>query len=487
MRFSNVVSISLIVLFLSPLLILTKLFDLNFRLDYVEVLWALKNSFIQASLSALVVVFFGFWAALGILLLSDQKWRWLRLGLEVSLLAPGLLPPLFVLLALLNFIDPFPFGILGVVIVHLWIYLGIVSVNLAQQIESQTGHFLRVGKSLGAGYLRLLSQILLPLLRRDLFWAYVFVFVSCFCSFSIPLAVGGGKGTTLEVLIYEKAKLSLDWGGALALAFIQIGILFFLSWLSLKAVSIRSKDRENLSFVGSRFGLSLIISSVFIFIYGYVDGVIDGFAARNQLQEIWAGLPEKTLVSFGQSFLVGVLTYSLLIGLASLPPRKWLRKFFAGYVVPSTALTAVAFLILPGEGILITMIKISLAILLISFSSIYRLGWDSEMLRVQRMGELAEQMGAGWIDKTRFVTWPLLHGRAVFLASISVIWAAGDFAVSRIIANQDINLAMSTESLMNGYRLGMASWLSLLVAAVALISAAIFSGMMYVFGHKFKS
>jgi thiamine transport system permease protein len=56
---------------------------------------------------------------------------------------------------------------------------------------------------------------------------------------------------------------------------------------------------------------------------------------------------------------------------------------------------------------------------------------------------------------------PQIAARAALIAGIASVWACGDFAVSRILADQDISLAMMTETLMSSYRLGLASVLSL--------------------------
>ncbi len=68
--------------------------------------------------------------------------------------------------------------------------------------------------------------------------AFVLIFLLCMNSFAIILVLGGGiRYTTIEVLIYQLARIELDFSGAASLAFLQGG-------LSLIGMAIMLKDRD---------------------------------------------------------------------------------------------------------------------------------------------------------------------------------------------------------------------------------------------------
>ena len=54
---------------------------------------------------------------------------------------------------------------------------------------------------------------------------HVLIFILCMNSFAIILVLGGGiRYTTIEVLIYQLARIELDFSGAASLAFLQGGL-----------------------------------------------------------------------------------------------------------------------------------------------------------------------------------------------------------------------------------------------------------------------
>ena len=68
-----------------------------------------------------------------------------------------------------------------------------------------------------------------PVLRAELPGLAGLVFLLCFKSFAIVLALGGGPGrSTLEVAIFEALKVDLDFGRAAWLALIQLAICLAL-------------------------------------------------------------------------------------------------------------------------------------------------------------------------------------------------------------------------------------------------------------------
>ena len=115
---------------------------------------------------------------------------------------------------------------------------------------------------------------------------------------------------------------------------------------------------------------------------------------------------------------------------------------------------------------------------------LYRLGWESEVQRLAGQIATAEIMGAPQWTTCKLVVWPQVQQRAVLLAGLAAAWACGDFALSRILAYNDMTLSLMTETLMSTYRLGLASFLSLAVLLCALFCFFTFWGFGYVYRRK---
>jgi thiamine transport system permease protein len=79
--------------------------------------------------------------------------------------------------------------------------------------------------TLGAGPLRRLRSVTLPLLAPALSSAAAVVFLFCFTSFGIVLILGGPRYATLETEIYNQAARAFDLRTAAALALLQLAAL----------------------------------------------------------------------------------------------------------------------------------------------------------------------------------------------------------------------------------------------------------------------
>ena len=474
MSLRQALRIALVLFLLFPFIFLLTQFSVHGMPEWGELAWAFKNSFLQAFFSAVFSILLGLWAGLGILSFSAQgRRKHYRYILEVLCLLPNFLPPLFVLLATLNVIDPFPMGIIGIVIVHTLINFGLAAVLLANLIENKVGGVVELCYVEGVSRTRFLFQGLLPMLKKDLWHLGLFIFVVCFGSFSVPLIVGGGRGTTVEVLIYEKIRLSSDWSHAVVLALLQSAFIFALSMYSGKGKALNKGRIANLNLIRMRSGVVLITAVTLMYVVGYGEGIIAGLGMISTFYELQSAL----LWSFAGSIAIGLATgglcYMGLLLIAYCWPKLWFEKFLGGYVAPSTSLACFAYLILgPNEGIN-PYIKIPLALTLLSLNNLFRMGWDGELHALQSQWTVAYSMGASHRQIFKEILFPQLSTRAGVLAGIASVWACGDFAVSRILAHRDLSLAMMTETLMSSYRLNQASVLSLLIAVSGLICFAI--------------
>lgn len=480
----NLIRSALLFYLLFPFLFLIWQFNITSWPDWSEFLWAFKNSFSQAFLSALFSLVLGSWVALGLLCFSGGGRRKYRMSLEVLCLLPNFFPPLFTLLSILNIIDPYPMGIWGITIAHTVINFGLVAVMLAGIIENKLGRLSELAYIEGASRRQFLRQVFLPVLKPDLLLLFLFVFAVCFGSFAIPLIVGGGKGTTLEVLIYEKIRLSSNWSEAVVLAVLQSAFIFAVSFFARRGQAVSSERVANMRLLQTFSGVVILLLIMGFGLLGYAQGVVEGVRQISAFYELQSPLIWNFFGSLTIGMFVGLLSYGSLLLIAYCWPKTWFEKFLAGYVAPSTALCCFAFLILGTNESFWPFIKIPLAFNLLCLASLYRMGWDGVLRSFEGQITMARTLGAEAPQIFKEVLLPQISKRAAFFAGVAAVWACGDYSVSRILAHRDVTLAMMTETLMSSYRLGLATVLSLSLVVCGLICFLSMMGVGRVFSRK---
>jgi thiamine transport system permease protein len=480
----NLIRSALLLYLVFPFLFLLFFFRLDHWPEWKEFLWAFKNSFLQAFFSAVFSLALGFWVAMGLVSFADGYRRHYRMILEVLCLLPNFLPALFTLLSLLNLMDPFPTGLIGITIAHTVINFGLVAVMIANLVENKIGSLAELAYIEGASRWEFLRRAFWPLMKHDLFLLGLFVFAVCFGSFAVPLIVGGGTGTTLEVLIYEKIRLSNNWSEAVILAIFQSAFIFAVSMMARKGGSRSSEKIANLKIIRMFSGIVvLVLISLFGFA-GYFQGVMEGVRQIGAFYEIQSALIWNFFGSILMGTLVGLLAFGSLLVIAYCWPKPWFEKFLSGYMAPSTALCCFAFLILGTNESFWPFIKIPLAFNLLCIGSLYRMGWDGVLRGLESQIEIAKSLGADAALIFKRVLLPQIAPRAALLAGVAAVWACGDYAVSRILAHRDVTLAMTTETLMSSYRLGMATMLSLSLILCGVICFFMMIGVGRVVGRK---
>jgi len=115
------------------------------------------------------------------------------------------------------------YGLPGIVIAHVYLNMPFATRVFYLQFEAipQTGW--RVARQLKLRPWRRFRLLEWPALRAVLPQTLGFVFVLCFNSFAVVLALGGGPGaTTLEVAVYQALKYDFDIPEAVVLAWTQL-------------------------------------------------------------------------------------------------------------------------------------------------------------------------------------------------------------------------------------------------------------------------
>ena len=454
-------------------------------LDVPELWWALKNSFWQAGLSAVGSLLMGLWLALGFYRLQPSLSFKLRKLLEVLLILPSLLPPLFVLLVTLNFVDPFPTGLIGVVLVHILMNVGLVALLRKNLIESKMKPLIEAAYVEGASRWLLVRSVA-GMVKRDLVSVLIFVFVLCFASFSVPLIAGGGKATTLEILIYEKIRISGDWGQALGLSFVQLLLILMLTLLPFRSQKKLFGRGDEIPLLRSRSGALLLalycLAPAFYFLVQSLLGWQQVFSIPGLWEQALSVIPFSLF--FG--LCVGFLIAGLLLLSAWGAPFPGLNRLISGVVSPSTALLGFSLLFFFPNDEPYSQIKWILGFSYLIFATLYRWGWDQEVSGLQDQIQVAETMGASRRLIFTDVIAPQVLKPLGQAAGIASVWAMGDFALGKILMGQASSLSLLIESLMSSYRLQAALALMGLLILLGIFCFFFFWGIAYVCRRAFE-
>lgn len=462
-----------------PYVFLFSKFSLLQAVDLPEFWWALKNSVVQAVWSSVGSVLFGLWLTLGFFQLQRYLSPFSRKTVEILLILPSLLPPLFILLLTMNFVDPFPVGLVGVVLIHVLMNAGLVSLLLKNLIETKMRPLIEAAYVEGASKWRLL-RALAGMAKRDLASIFLFVFVLCFSSFSIPLVAGGGKATTLEILIYEKIRVSGDWGQGLSLAFIQLAIILCLAYLPFQSRRKLFGRSHELPLLKSRSGaLAMVFYAVAPLIYFGVQNVL-GWPQVFRIPGLWEQAISVLPFSLFFGLAVGFVTAFLLLLSAWGAPFPLLNRWIAGVVSPSTALLGFSLLFFISNDEPWSQIKWVLGFSYLIFSTLYRWGWDQELSGLSDQISVAETMGASRALIFVDILLPQLMRPLGQAAGIGSFWAIGDFALGKILMGRSASLSLLIESLLSSYRLQSALALMGLLILLGALSFFFFWGLAYV-------
>ncbi len=452
-------------------------------LDASEVIWALKNTFLQAIGSSLLSVALGFLGALALLSLSEKSWP--RNILEIIFLLPNFLPSLFVLTFALSVVDPFPMGTLGIVLVHTMINVGLVSVLWARRLQQQVGGQSQLAYIEGSSRWQFLKAMAGPFFISAREWA-LFTFIICFASFTVPLVVGGGRGTTLEVLIYEKLRVSGDIGAAFSLSILQGLFVLLFGVIFLKvggSPSIQTTPGKMVWVLPSRILLGI---ATVIALGGSVYFVGQLLLGWRQVFAIY-GLSNLALSLVGNTFLLGfsvsIFAMMILAAQASIFLNQSIHGRISKVISISPALVALAFSLAAGKFQNLALVY---ALTCLFYPSAVRLGMRDSFESLRAQQKMSWLLGASPLQTLLRITLPQISSQLVFVSSVVGLWAMGDFAVSKIILAKTETLGVLAESLMSSYRIDASFAICGLILILGLVLFVVLKGIAHVYNQKFS-
>jgi len=286
-------------------------------------------------------------------------------------------------------------------------------------------------------------------------------------------------------LIYEKLRLDQGYSQALSLALVQMLFLLFVSTFISSPSRGSSIKNVNYQLLKGSLGLLVPFASSLIVLFGLVFPLFKGLGG---IFKVYSAL-ELLNLSLGSLLLgfgVGAVCFVLLSYSCYLYREKWLHHFLRGYVSPSSAITAFAFLLIFPNSPPWIYAKIIIAISLVTLTVVYRLFVDDELINLMGQSQVAESMGSSRRQTFMWVIYPQMKKNISYAAGVAGFWAVGDFALSSLLAHNDFSLGLSLRTLLSSYRIETAGALAWLVLLCGLIVLLVFWSLGNVRSQKFK-
>ena len=406
------------------------------------------NSFIQAFVSTVSAGFLAIPLARGLLSFPKNK-RWF---FEIFCLLPSFLPTLLIIFLLLEWIDPFPMGFVGIVIAQTLVYSGFLAHQWSQLFENHAQRYSEHFSIFSGRFIPFL-RLLVWNLKKPILQILTMVFLACWTSLAIPLVLGGGRYPTIEVFLLEKSRVGDSLLVSSLAGVLQFLILFFISrklgqseydfsgWSEPQRTSLKNDGTVNLLILPSK------LSRMWVYIYGAVP-VLATWSPLGSLWETWFQLSLRnhdvvslalhtTLFSLGVSIFVFIfLIFSVF---------SFLSTSFQDYIVSLSHVSIglwglVLSILLRGESWSTVVVFYILGLSLVMLPSLLRSGLAFRFRQLEAQVRLAKIYSSSEIYILRKILWPELRSQIFLLSGLSALWASGEFILAKFLFRQDVSL-----------------------------------------------
>ncbi len=250
------------------------------------------------------------------------------------------------------------YGIQGILLAHIFFNLPLAVRLLLQTLEQIPAEQRQLAAQLNMQGFHLFRWLEWPWLKRQLLPVAALIFMLCFASFAIVLALGGGpRATTLELAIFQALSYDFDPAKAAILALIQLTFCLLLVVFSLRLNTTltgnspllshwrspdprwRAKITDSLAII---LILVLLIPPVLAVI---INGLNPNLLSSLQQSSLWLATWNSVSIALRAGVLSVVLTMMLL----------WSSREFRlrGKVLPAQLLDTSGMLILAMPGIVL--------------------------------------------------------------------------------------------------------------------------------------
>ena len=349
------------------------------------------------------------------------------------------------------------YGLSGILIAHIFLNMPLAIRIIYLQLQTIPDNSWKLARQLKLNKKQCFCLIEWPVLKSSTILLVCFIFVLCFNSFAVVLALGGGpQSTTLEVAIFQALKYDFNIPEALTLAWTQLlvagGLYWFisraggLSWQNIE--SGQSQCRPNQSRMSMRWAVVIYALCWCILLLPFLSllpGLFDSELSSKDIRAIGHSALISVALAVIAALMAMAIAYTLLYpirqaALSAQTKRMWLYESMATHalVAPAMVLSVGLFVyLLPRIDLdkwgIIFVILLNTA-LVIPFA-VQKL--KPRLLQFdQQYDQLARSLKLTRRARWR-IEWPFIQ--EIYLATLGLVLvlALGDVAVFSIFGTTD--------------------------------------------------
>lgn len=387
------------------------------------------------------------------------------------------------------------YGLNGILIAHVYLNLPFAVRALLLALQHIPDASWKLAAQLKLSSSQRLRLIEWPALQASLLPLFGFIFVLCFNSFAVVLALGGGpRATTLEVAIYQALKYDFNIPEALTLAWTQLliaGSLFLLlarlgsaHWLG--ADSAR-RQRTPIPSRARQWLHALVYFAAGLFLLLPIAALMPGLFGADLIRFDWLAILRPALVSVVLGLLsgLGALTaaYLMLVPIrrARLEGRRhrtllleWLSTH--ALVAPALVLSVGLYILLLPRldldlyGILLVLLLNTAVVIPFAIQQLRPrlLQFDRQYDRLGRSLKLGHRQRLA-------IEWPFVRRACAASFALVMLLAMGDVAIFSIFGSEYwTTLPWLIYGYAGTYRLEAASVASILLLALCTLVLMVF-------------
>ncbi|OOV88897.1 ABC transporter permease subunit [Oceanospirillum linum] len=387
------------------------------------------------------------------------------------------------------------YGLNGILIAHIYLNTPLAIRVLSQQMAHIPDTSWRLARQLRFSRWQQFTHVEWPAIKPSLLMLLGFIFVLCFNSFAVVLALGGGPGsTTLEVAIYQALKYDFNLSEALTLAWLQFtlaGLIFALiarmgklNWLSADTSSQRwqpvlGRRSQHLHRIFYYLSWGALLLPLLALLPTVSEAKLSNIDLPGLLQAAFFSL----LLGFAAAILAMLLAWLLLIpirraSLNRLENQRVVLQWLATHTLVAPAMvlsTGLYILLLPridldhwGMCWLIFINSVLLLPFVIAQLKPRLLQFDLQYGRLSANLKLS-------ISDHFSVIWPFIRSVTKGSFALALLLALGDVAVFSIFGNNTFaTLPWLIYGYAGSYRMAEAALASLLLLAICALLVFIF-------------
>ncbi|OOF59848.1 thiamine/thiamine pyrophosphate ABC transporter permease ThiP [Rodentibacter myodis] len=353
---------------------------------------------------------------------------------------------------------PTIYGLNGILIAHLFFNIPLAARMTEQGLQAIPTEQHQLAAQLNLRGWQFFRLIELAYLKNRLFPAFVLIFMLCFTSFTIVLALGGGpQNSTLEVVIYQAIFFEFDFPKAALFALIQFVfcfVLFGMSQCFVKPPETRFSQRylwvsEPSSAVKIFHIFILMTVGVFIFT-PLLNIVIEGLSASQwmtfwQQPQFWKALMYSLSMAPTSGFLAILFSFFLLLLSRRL---QWLHLPMLATLVQSGGMMILAIptlILAVGVFLLLQHIdftNVHLFFVVVICNALAAMPFvirilNAPMVQLMQYEKLCLSLNLqGW-QRFKLIEYPLLKASLKYAFALATTLSLGDFTAIALFGSPD--------------------------------------------------